>query len=178
MTVIAASRPSTVEPCQPDEHARGQKRESGEDHARGKPVERFERGQPETEEPGIAAREPPVLVQVQQGRGRGDGERGERREHQAGVQRERPPVAVALFDTGPATRPGDDQEERGDGHDGEPQESIAGPAAPDEVGRDDEPREQVERARPGSPGESLGRQRLDDEQRGLGEPADPNAPDP
>ena len=59
----------------------------------------------------------------------------------------------------------------------EPDEPVALLAAPDQVGADDEPDEEVERAGPGRPREAVDARRLDDEERGLGEPADPDAPD-
>ena len=59
----------------------------------------------------------------------------------------------------------------------EPEQPVARRAAPDQVRADDEPDEEVERARPGAPGESVAVERLRDEQRGLREPADADAPD-
>src|SRR5262249_43930154 len=50
------------------------------------------------------------------------------------------------------------------------------PAAPEEVGRHDKPDEEVERLRPGRPGEARRRGRLRDEETGLRQPADTNAP--
>src|SRR6185436_21148689 len=57
------------------------------------------------------------------------------------------------------------------------QQPIARVAAPGEVPGDDEPAEEVQRARPCGPREAVGRRRLYGEQRRLRQPADPNAPD-
>src|SRR3954452_12350771 len=53
---------------------------------------------------------------------------------------------------------------------------VAAAAAPDEIGADDEPDEQVERARPRRPREAVLARRLRDEKRRLREPAEANAP--
>ena len=88
-----------------------------------------------------------------------------------------PPGSSPRRDAGAATRPGRDEERRRERHHGEPEQPVAGRAAPDQVGADDEPDEQVERARPGAPRKAVAAERLDDEQRRLGEPADADAPD-
>ena len=79
-------------------------------------------------------------------------------------------------DPGSAAHPREHEERRRDGHHPEPEEPVAGIAAPGEIAGDDEPAEKVQRARPCGPRKAVGRRRLRGEHRRLREPADPNAP--
>ena len=134
--------------------------------------------QAQAQEPRVPALEPPLLEEVEERDGGGDGEARERGEHQADVHVERPPGPVGVVDAGAAARPREHEQRRRDGHHPEPEQPVAGIAAPGEVPGDDEPGEEVQRARPGAPREAVGRRGLRDEQRRLRQPADPNAPDP
>src|SRR5207244_450135 len=53
---------------------------------------------------------------------------------------------------------------------------VPRPTAPEEIGADDEPDEQVERAGPGAPREAVGPSGLDHEQRSLREPPESHTP--
>src|SRR5436190_1348102 len=69
------------------------------------------------------------------------------------------------------------QQQAGRGrHYGQAEQPVARPAAPEEIGADDEPDEQVQRAGPGAPREAVGPSGLDHEQCSLREPAESHAP--
>ena len=126
---------------------------------------------------GVALLQTALLPEVearQPGRHREACEPGE---HEADVERKEPARRVFGRDSRSAAGPRGDEKRRRERHDGEPEEPVARRAAPDEVRADHEPDEQVERARPRSPGESVAVERLRDEERGLREPAHPDAPD-
>ena len=155
-----------------------EKREPDDDHARGEPVERLERGQPKPKEPGVPALEPALLEEVDERRAGRDREACEPRQDQPGVRREHPSALLDVVDTGPAADPRQREETDCDRHHGEADQAIARPAPPDQIAGDDEPGEEVQCACPRPPREPVHRECLRDEEARLREPADPDAPDP
>src|SRR5262249_48029209 len=75
-----------------------------------------------------------------------------------------------------AARVGEHEERERERHDREPEQPVASLAAPDQVGADHEPDEEVQRAGPARPGEGVRACRLDAEESRLDEPADPDSP--
>ena len=151
--------------------------ERDEGGAGGEPVERLERRQPEPQQPGVALLEAALLPEVEAGEAGGERQPGEPGEHQPDVEREQPARGVRGRDARAAAGPRGDEQRGGERHHGEAEQPVARRAAPDQVGADDEPDEEVERAGPGAPGEPVAVERLRDQQRRLREPADAHAPD-
>ena len=80
-------------------------------------------------------------------------------------------------DAGAAAGPRGNEQRRGERHHGKAEQAVARRAAPDQVGADDEPDEEVQRAGPRAPRKPVRVERLRDQERRLREPADPDAPD-
>ena len=122
------------------------------------------------------ALQPPLLPEVERRHPGGQQQAREGREHQADVHGEHSAGPLAVGRGRAAAGPGDREERDRDRHHGQSEQPVARRAAPDQVGADDEPDEEVERAGPGSPGEALRAGGLADEEPRLGEPAEPDAP--
>ena len=140
------------------------------------PVERVERRHPDAQDAAFVALQPSLLPEVHRRHARGQRQPGEAGQHQDGVDCEHDAGAVALVERGPASRPGQREQRGRDRHHGQPEQPVAGRAAPDQVGADDEPDEEIERTGPGPPREPFGRDALADEERRLRQPAEPDAP--
>ena len=142
----------------------------------GEAVERRERRRRPAQDRHLAPLEPPLLPEVEGGDRGGEREPGERGEHEADVQHEEDVRVVApRSGTGAAARARDDEQRGSERHDREAEQPVR--LAHTEIHGDDEPHEEVERPGPRSPRESVLARGLDDEQRGLREPAEPHAPD-
>ena len=136
--------------------------ERAEHRPGGEPVERVERRHPDAEDAPLVALQPPLLPEVHRrhpGRERQPGEAGQ---HQDGVDCEDDAGTVALVERRPASRPREREQRGRDRHHRQPEQPVAGRAAPDQVRADDEPDEEVERAGPGSPREPVCRDDLAD----------------
>ena len=121
--------------------------------------------------------EAPLLPEVERGERGGEREAREGGEHEADVEgEEEAPVVGVPRRPGAAARVREREQRRRGRDDREAEEAEARPAAPDEVRADDEPHEEVEHAAPARPREAVRARGLDDEQRGLDEPAEPHAP--
>jgi len=140
-------------------------------------LERRERRQAQAQDVRGAPLQPRLLPEVEPGETRSEREAGERSEHETDMQHEEEIAVVgALTGAGAAADPRDDEESRRQRHHRQTEQPEARAAAPDQVGADDEPDEEVERAGPRRPREAVGASGLHDEQRRLREPADPNTP--
>ena len=145
-----------LEPRGADTDAEREEREPGQDAAGGEPVERVERRHAHAEDPTRVSLQPSLLPDVESGHTRRESEAREAGEHQADVDREHDPRVVSLLEPRSAAHPGQREQNGRDRHDCEAEQPVARAAAPDQVGADDEPDEEVERARPGSPGKPVG----------------------
>ena len=117
------------------------------------------------------------LPELERRKPAGDREAGERHEHEPDVEDEHdvaPCGSRGLLR--PARRIRDRQQRCGERHHTEPEQPVPGTAAPDQVCAHHEPDEEVERPGPRAPRKAVGIRRLDDEQRRLREPSEPDAP--
>ena len=177
VTAIGTSKSPLLKLPSPTTMPAERTHERDEGGAGREPVERLERRQLEPQQPGVALLEATLLPEVEAREAGGERQPGEAREHQPDVEREQPAGRVRGRDAGAAAGPRGNEQRDGKRHHREAEHPVARRAAPDQVGADDEPDEEVQRACPGAPGEAVAVEHLRDQQRRLGEPADAHAPD-
>ena len=166
------------EPDQPGHDAERERRKGERDRPPREVVERHQRGDADPEDPGLVALQAPLLPEIERGECGREREAGERRENEADVRDEEQRRVAARVAGRPAARVGDGEEDGGERHDRKAEQAVTRLAAPDQVGADDEPDEEVERTSPARPGKAVGVRRLHSQQRRLREPAEPHAPRP
>ena len=147
VTALEASGADADPECQEDDGA--------ENAPRREPVEGVERRHAHAEHSPLVALQPPFLPDVERSHSGSERQACERGEHQRDVNCEHGSGALALIEGRPAPCPGEREQRGRDRHHGEAEQPVARRAAPDQIGADDQPDEEVGGAGPSSPWKSL-----------------------